>query len=49
MKDLFIRSFLFFAVIALFAAASSINTNSSHFGDNNSVPPPNVAKYVTPH
>gem|GEM_PF-4941586 len=40
MKVLLVRSFQFFAVITLFIAASSINTNSSRFGDNNSVPPP---------
>ncbi|HMU44385.1 MAG TPA: hypothetical protein PKA80_13895 [Ignavibacteriaceae bacterium] len=40
MKTFLVRSFLFFAVIPLFIAASSIYTNSSHFGDNNSVPPP---------
>jgi hypothetical protein len=48
MKDLLIRSFLFFAVIALFIAADSINTNSNYLGNNNTVRS-NVAKYVTPH
>ncbi|MBK7377895.1 MAG: right-handed parallel beta-helix repeat-containing protein [Ignavibacteriales bacterium] len=49
MKDLLIRSVLFFAVIALFIAANYNNTNSNLLGDNNSVPPPPIAKYVTPH
>lgn len=41
MKDPLIRSFLFFAVIALFIAPGSIDTDSNSLGDNNSVPPPN--------
>ncbi|HMU41991.1 MAG TPA: hypothetical protein PKA80_01710 [Ignavibacteriaceae bacterium] len=39
MKAFLVRSVQFFAVIALFIAASSINTNSNSLGDNNSVPP----------
>ena len=48
MKDLLIRSFLYIAMIAIFIAASSINTNSNSLGDDNRISP-NVAKYVTPH
>ena len=48
MKDVFIRSVVFFSAAYFFLAASAINTNYNSFGDNNRVPP-NVAKYVTPH
>ena len=45
MKDVIIRSVLFFSAAYCFLAASAIDTNS--LGDNRV--PSNVAKYVTPH
>ncbi|MBK6913944.1 MAG: hypothetical protein IPH11_09850 [Ignavibacteriales bacterium] len=49
MSTLLLKPLLFFTVFTVIISANSINTNSSHFGDNNSVPLPTVVKYVTPY
>lgn len=39
MKDVFIRSVVFFSAAYFFLAVSAINTNTNSFGDNNNAPP----------